>query len=310
MNNLGEVNNYPVAWKPNNLRLKMGNGSGPIEYLIFTSFFTVQMEFDSDNDVILRVDIDLITKKKLKGSFCNRIKTACENVSKWQLEIPGNGRTRYDFINIFISITRRENKIIAVISKKVAPYIKDYFTKGFTKIPMIEARNLKTLYQLQLLELCLRFKNCKKPVFDIEWIKSHLNIPKNKYKRYPHLKKRVFSSSFNGINTNTSFNFNFEEIKKGNKVVALKLVPIRNKKDLMDSIEDQHDKEFDFALTCFNLLPIEDKKQYYEGLFDSLGSEMALYAATDKFLNENDSLLKTSKTSNDFIKAFNIKKNE
>ncbi len=294
-----------VARKPNDMVLKTDSGTGPLEYLIFTSFFTVPMKYDADKDTVLEVDIGTITDKNLKGSFCTRIKNACEKVSLWQLQIPGNGRTKYEFINMFISIKRDEDKIIGIISQKVVPHIKNYFKNGFTQMPMCEAKKLKTLYQLKFLQLFLRFKDYKNPKFKIGWLKSYLGVSSNDYKKYSHFKNKVVFPSFTGINTETSFDIGFKEVKKNNKVEELMLIiPTKNKNKKTINDTTLQPDEFDFALECFERLSTEEQKPYYEGVAEYLGYNMALYDAGSRFLKDNEKLLKQFKTAEEFIVEF------
>ncbi len=299
MNNLEKRKNRPIAWKPNDMRLKTEAGYGLTEYLLFTSIFIIPIKPSEDN-VMVEIDIKNITDRKLKGSTCTKIRNAIENVSKWQLEIPGNGRTKYKFINIFCVIERHEDKIIALLNKEAIPLILEYFSKGFTKIPIKEFMKLSTFYQAKTLELCERFKKYKKPIFDLVWLKSYFGIPEGKYNRWPHLKKRVIDPSFSGINSKTSFKYSFKEIKRGNKVIAIRLINgCDNESKTNDKCE--HDKEFEFASDCFNQLSPEEKKDLLKGSELFQDEEFKVLHAIEKFRTKYKNILVKCETTDEVL---------
>lgn len=122
------------------------------------------------------------------------------------------------------------------LSKKLKPFLlqlKEYFT-------VLELDNLiqlKSIYSTKIYELLKQYKKIGDRTFALQDLKEKLAIDKKSYDIYNNLKQKVILVAQEEINEKTDIFFDFEEIKKGRKVVALKFYIYSNKKEAASADE-------------------------------------------------------------------------
>lgn len=296
---------YPVAFKPNNVIFRQENSASMLEYLLLLNLF-VRPGALFPEDRIIKIDVNLITAKRLKGSICNRLKDALKNVCKAQFEVYQDNKN-YKYISVFESVERNGDIITAVLTTSALEELKIRRTKNFTKIPIGDALKLNTTNQIGIYTLHLTCVNCKdKKNLTVDEIKTNLGIPKGVYVSWSHFRQRVLDPSYTGINKNLGIDLRYNSVKNGNKTIAIKPLKIKKPPKSKTAIKptEKEDGLFDFASECFEALSAEEQERYKKGIPEYIQPEVALLTAIKRFEGENHSVLKKSETREEFIKAY------
>ena len=98
---------------------------------------------------------------------------------------------------------------------------------------------MKSAYAIRLYELLKQYKKIGERVIAISDLRSYCGIPKEQYPLYADFRVRVIDISKREINGRTDIAFEYEQVKDGRKVVALRFTIARNKgADHSDEIRD------------------------------------------------------------------------
>ncbi|AFK05680.1 initiator RepB protein (plasmid) [Emticicia oligotrophica DSM 17448] len=109
--------------------------------------------------------------------------------------------------------------------------------ENFTVIDIRNILGLDSSYAMRFYEICKEKERFKSFEYTVEHIKEMFSI-ENKYKNYFDFKVKVIVQARNELKENSELYFDFEEIKQGKKVVAIRFKVIKNKKDLQLLDED------------------------------------------------------------------------
>lgn len=103
--------------------------------------------------------------------------------------------------------------------------------ENFTVIDIRNILGLDSSYAMRFYEICKEKEKLRIFQYTISEIKEMFSI-EHKYKNYFDFKIKVIVQARNELQENSELYFDFEEIKQGKKVVALRFTVIKNKKDL------------------------------------------------------------------------------
>ena len=104
---------------------------------------------------------------------------------------------------------------------KLKPYLLQLKDK-FTSLDFDNAIKFKSTYSIRMYELLKQYKSIGERVLEIDDLREKFCIGENEYERYNDFKRKIIIQAQNEINKNTEINFDYEEIKKGKKIVAIK----------------------------------------------------------------------------------------
>jgi plasmid replication initiation protein len=132
--------------------------------------------------------------------------------------------------------------INGVIKLKFHPNLEPYLifwqeNRPYTKYLLENIINMDSKYAIRLYELSKQYEKIGIRTVDIIELKEFLGIPKNQYNNFAQFKRRVLLPSQKEINTLTDINISFEEIKKGRKVIGLKIIIKPNNTYLKDGYD-------------------------------------------------------------------------
>ena len=105
-----------------------------------------------------------------------------------------------------------------------SPQLKPYLLqlKGhFTKIDIVEALRLKSIYAVRIFELLLQYEHIGKRETSIENLRSFCGIETKEYGFYADLKRYVIDRAKTEINAKTEYEIDYTESKKSRKVIAI-----------------------------------------------------------------------------------------
>jgi plasmid replication initiation protein len=103
--------------------------------------------------------------------------------------------------------------------------------ENFTVIDIRNILGLDSSYAMRFYEICKEKERFKTFQYTVTEIKEMFSI-ENKYKNYFDFKVKIIIQARNELQENSELYFDFEEIKQGKKVVAIRFTVIKNKKNL------------------------------------------------------------------------------
>lgn len=169
-------------------------------------------------------------------------------------------------------------------SNDLKPYLLQ-LGSHFTKLEFNQMVSLNSIYAVRIYELCKQYEKLKERIIELQELKTILGIEKEKaYKLYGNIKLKILSIAEREINEKTDINIDFEEIKTGRKITAIKFL-ISAKKEIKaventEEIEIIEERKEDSRAVreLFELLPekeqIESRKNEIEKLLKEHSVEM------------------------------------
>jgi len=113
------------------------------------------------------------------------------------------------------------------VSNKLKPYLIE-LNKHFTSISLRVAVSLKSSYSIRIYELLKQYQKIGQREITVADLRLYLGIKPKQYEKYAWFKRRTVLSSQQEINAKSDIHFEFEEIKRGRKVHALKFTITKN----------------------------------------------------------------------------------
>lgn len=157
----------------------------------------------------------------LKSSY-RIIKQAVDKLMKTDIRIDKEDKKGYSRINVCsqADYCTNQGKITIRFTEEIMPYLSQVKEK-FTLYQLKEISEFKSIYSLRLYELIQEFKDTGYIIISIKKLRNCFSL-KDKLKKYNNLKQKTFSHAVNEINKHYYIDLNFQEIKEGRKVVAIK----------------------------------------------------------------------------------------
>ena len=94
--------------------------------------------------------------------------------------------------------------------------------EGFTSYRLEHILRLSSPYYQRIYEICFKWKNAGSCQYDLQHLKNLIGAIKKTYNSYGPFKQKVLIPAVLEINEKTNIKIDFEEIKEGRKVVAIK----------------------------------------------------------------------------------------
>jgi len=115
----------------------------------------------------------------------------------------------------------------AKINLRFHEYMKPFLlyiigNKEYTKYIIENILNLQSIYSMRLYELLKQYEIIGERTIEIDGLREMLLMKDDEYSVYSGFKRRVILTAYKEINENTDISFEFEEIRYGTKVVAIK----------------------------------------------------------------------------------------
>ena len=98
----------------------------------------------------------------------------------------------------------------------------------FTTYSLRVAVSLKSSYSIRMYELLMQYKVIGKRELTIKELRGYLGLKPEQYSKYSMFKKRTILRAQKEINSKTDIYFDFEEIKRGRKIHAIKFTIKKN----------------------------------------------------------------------------------
>lgn len=130
---------------------------------------------------------------------------------------------------------KTEGSITIKFTDDIMPYLAQEVKKKFILYNLKEIANFGSLYTTRLYELIQEFKETGWMLKSVNQLREAFAVGE-KFKLYGHFKTKTFGHACQEINNNYNMDLQFEEIKEGRKVVAIRFA---FKPVVIDKITDQ-----------------------------------------------------------------------
>ena len=118
-----------------------------------------------------------------------------------------------------IEVDESCGELIIEFPRLLKPYMLQLKDR-FTSYTLENVVYLKSSYSIRLYELLKQYLSLRKRRFDVDELKDLLGIV-DEYKLYGHFKNMVLNVAKKQINENTDIKIEFEQIKKGRKIISV-----------------------------------------------------------------------------------------
>ncbi len=191
-----------------------------------------------------------------------------------------------------------------VVELSFDPKLKPYLLKlkeAFTIYNLQSVIKLRSSYAIRFYELLKQYEKIGSRKFKLNELKDILGIGKKEYKLYGDFKRRVILPAQKELKEKTDIYFEFEEIKKGRKVVELIFYIYKNPdfKEIKEKEKEKGKENNQLALDNINKDLFDDIKKY-----TNLSEEKII----DIFQNYDESFIE--RTFDYTLKLYNQKKIE
>lgn len=188
--------------------------------------------------------LQLIDSKNV--SEYSRVKEFCKTILSKPLEIP-RGEGKYMFCNWFSNIEydEKKRKINYSFDPKLKPYLIE-LKDNFTKYDIRTLLKFKSFYALRIYML-LKTETWKgnqvEYVMRLDEFRQMLKL-EDKYTLYGHFKNRVLDIAKKYINEVSDIEMDFEDIKEGRKVEAIRFTVKRNPLKIENKVINELEMDF------------------------------------------------------------------
>jgi plasmid replication initiation protein len=150
------------------------------------------------------------------------IKEAVDKLMKTDIKIVKSNTKDYRRINVCsqADYCAKQGKIIIRFTEEIMPYLAQV-TEKFTLYKLKEISEFKSIYSLRLYELLQDFKDTGYLIIKLESLRTSFGVG-IKFKKYNDFKRKTFDHAVKEINKHYHIDLDFQEIKEGRKVDAIK----------------------------------------------------------------------------------------
>lgn len=150
------------------------------------------------------------------------LKKACKKLMKTSVNIEKVDLKQIWEINVCSHAVYNENEgsITVMFTDSIMPYLSQVRDQ-FVIYNLKEVSNFKSIHSIRLYEQMQQFKDTGYFVKSLSQLRNIFAVG-NKYKNYNDLKKYTFAHAVKEINKHYHIDLDFQEIKEGRKVVAIK----------------------------------------------------------------------------------------
>jgi len=131
----------------------------------------------------------------------------------------------------------------------------DGLEQFFTSYLLEQTIKLKSVYSVRLYELLIQWRKARKtPCFELEKFRGQMGIGVDEYSKMSDFKRRVLDLAVKEINCSTDIKVDYEQQKRGKKIIGFKFKVLENPKDTAQKqqsgiIRDQDTPDLFHAMT-------------------------------------------------------------
>ena len=134
--------------------------------------------------------------------------------------------TQVNWIN-YAHYEEGTGRIELAFSDVMKPFLL-HLKSQFTAIEVTDLMQFKSIHAIRIYELLKQYQDIGERILSLDEIRECCGV-KDKLKQYVHLKTKLLLISQREINEKSDLTFEFEQIKNGRKIVAIKFILSKNK---------------------------------------------------------------------------------
>ena len=159
------------------------------------------------------------------GKSYDHIRKTCENLLVSYAEIPNKkgDRERFSLIPFFREINYDDGLITIQFNKNMKELLLQ-LKSFFTEYNLIEFLSLPSIYSQKLFEVLKSWATLPEKTIDIDELQEILNVPNSFRIDFRNFRLRVLEKAHKDITGLTSLRYEWEPVKKGRAVVAVRFI--------------------------------------------------------------------------------------
>ena len=178
----------------------------------------------SDNSVftLTAEEYSSVFSMECKEAF-RQMKEAMDELGERWIKVidDGNRLKKLRWISMKSS-TGDKQSIAFRFDSTITEYLSE-LTGEFTKYKLLHISGMQSVYSIRIYEMLMRWKNKKVVTISVEDFKERLELTSESYKLFGSIKQKVITPAMREIEQHSDIIPSYELIKKGTKVVSIKL---------------------------------------------------------------------------------------
>lgn len=185
-----------------------------------------------------------ISDEKLGGIQYREIARSIEHLSKATIRIEGKKPSNFRQYNIFSMCGYEDGYLIARFDPDLKPHFLNLKAQ-FTAYNLFEYLNLPSSYSQRIFEILKSWANAPEVVISVAELHEMLNAPASIRKDFRLFRTRVLEKSHKDILAHTSLSFEWEPIKIGRSIKAIRFLFAPGRKALAEKeiVQAKEDKK-------------------------------------------------------------------
>ncbi len=158
------------------------------------------------------------------GNFYPEMKDIADRLNKEPIVIKTQDKVTTAYFIAGYEMDSAARTVTFEVSLLLKPYLLA-LKRNFTRYPLHYIARLRSAYSIRLYELLCQYRNIGHRTFELGALQLLLG---SNYEYYANFKDKVLSIAKRDLDANTDITFDYEEIKTGRKVTALKFTILSN----------------------------------------------------------------------------------
>ena len=141
------------------------------------------------------------------------------------VKLKKNNSEGYKKYNLFFECDYTPEK--GILTVKLHPKLKPHFLdlkQNFAKYDLTQFLLLPSTYSQRIFEILRSWDNEPEVTIDLDELHIMLNVPPSLKSDYKNFKRLVLVKSYNDIHKHTDLKYEWEPVKKGRKIVAIRFI--------------------------------------------------------------------------------------
>lgn len=179
---------------------------------------------------------DLILERSKGGTAYQRIKKALRHLAASQVELRRGPEPESDY-TLYPLIAKAEYRR-GVVHVQIHPDLKPHFiglAAHFTSYNLIEFRLLSSQYSQRLFEVLISYKSLSEATIPLEKLHHMVNTPASLRRDFAQFRRWVLDQAGKDIHRHTSLNYEWEAVKQGRAVTAIRFIFTNGNKVIEES---------------------------------------------------------------------------
>ncbi len=160
----------------------------------------------------------------------------------------------------YVEYNENDGSVNLSFDPRLKPYLLQ-LKREFTSYKLKNVMELKSGYSIRIYEILKKWQPIKEVEIPLKELREMVGTM-DKYREYHNFKKRVLTPAQNEIEEKTDISFDYEEVKKGKKVAAIRFMIHSNHNKITHKGEQSNQKD-DWFNSLYTQLNLTFKKHNY-----------------------------------------------